>query len=63
MANTTREKKASTGIEFKQFKSNPDVENFYRFIYENSLRFEAKKLLEHVLQKTKRKRKRSKTLQ
>ncbi len=63
MTDTTQEKK-STVVEFKSFKSNPDVENFYRFVYENSLRFEARKLLEHVLHKTKKKRsRRSKTLQ
>ena len=33
----------------KSFRSNPDVENFYRFIYENGLRNEAKSCLEAVV--------------
>ena len=32
----------------KSFRSNPDVENFYRFIYENGLRKEAKSCLDAV---------------
>ena len=34
---------------FKNFRSNPDVENFYRFIYENDLRQEAKLCLESIV--------------
>jgi hypothetical protein len=30
----------------KNFRSSPDFENFYRFIYENNLRGEAKKMFE-----------------
>jgi len=33
----------------KNFRSNPDVENFYRFIYENDLRKEAKSCLEAIV--------------
>lgn len=33
----------------KNFRHHPDVENFYRFIYENDLRYEALGLIEHVL--------------
>lgn len=33
----------------KTFKASADVENFYRYINDNNLRFEAKKLLEVVL--------------
>ncbi len=32
----------------KNFRELPDIENFYRFIYENDLRREAKLLLEAV---------------
>lgn len=30
----------------KNFRGSPDIENFYRFIYENNLRAEAKKIFE-----------------
>ena len=33
----------------KNVRANPDVENFYRFIYENNLRKEAKLCLEAVV--------------
>ncbi|MBI2521962.1 MAG: hypothetical protein HYV97_16215 [Bdellovibrio sp.] len=32
----------------KNFRELPDIENFYRFIYENDLRREAKLLLESI---------------
>jgi hypothetical protein len=32
-------------ITFKNFRHHPDMENFYRFIYENDLRFEALDLI------------------
>lgn len=47
----------------KSFKSSADVENFYRFVYENNLRREAKMVLSAIVslqksaKKTKRKRK------
>ena len=37
------------GFSFKNVRSNPDVENFYRFIYENDLRQEAKLCLESIV--------------
>lgn len=33
----------------KSFRSNPDVENFYRFVYENNLRKEAKACFEAIV--------------
>lgn len=33
----------------KTFRSNPDIENFYRFVYENNLRKEAKLCLDTVV--------------
>ncbi len=33
----------------KNFRANPDIENFYRFIYENSLRKEAKTCFEAIV--------------
>ena len=43
--------KAVTSI--KSFKATSDVENFYRFIHENKIRVEAKKLIEVVLKQIK----------
>lgn len=34
---------------FKKFRMLPEVEAFYRFIYENDLRKEGKKILERIL--------------
>lgn len=31
---------------FKNFRANPDIENFYRFIHENDLRREAKAIFD-----------------
>ena len=33
----------------KNFRANPDVENFYRFLYENNLRKEAKTCFEAIV--------------
>jgi hypothetical protein len=38
----------------KQFRTSQEVENFYRFIHDNSLRHEAKTLLEFVFEKVKK---------
>ena len=38
----------------KQFRTSQEVENFYRFIHDNSLRHEAKTLLEFVYEKVKK---------
>jgi hypothetical protein len=55
---TTENKKPT--VEHKAFKSSSEVENFYRFIYENNLREETRKLLSYVLEKTRPKKKRRK---
>lgn len=34
---------------FKNFRHHPDMENFYRFIYENDLRFEALDIIDEML--------------
>ena len=44
----------------RQFRASQDVENFYRFIHENSLRHEAKTLLEFVFEKVKKVSKKAK---
>ncbi len=38
----------------KQFRASQEVENFYRFIHDNSLRHEARSLLEFVFDKVKK---------
>jgi hypothetical protein len=49
----------------KNFRSNGDIENFYRYIHDNGLRREAFMLMEYALSKVAkvRKGKRAKTLQ
>jgi len=49
----------------KNFRSNGDIENFYRYIHENGLRREAFMMMEYAISKVSkaRKGKRSKTLQ
>lgn len=36
-------------VGLKNFRHHPDMENFYRFIHENDLRFEALQLLDEVM--------------
>jgi len=33
----------------KSFRHHPDMENFYRFIFENDLRFEALAMIDEIL--------------
>lgn len=49
----------------KNFRSNGDIENFYRYIHDNGLRREAFMLMEYAISKVakSRKGKRSKNLQ
>jgi hypothetical protein len=69
--NTTiqnNEEKAAPQAEamtIKNFRSNGDIENFYRYIHDNGLRREAFMLMEYAISKVgkARKGKRSKTLQ
>jgi hypothetical protein len=63
---TTTEKAAVPEVmTIKNFRSNGDIENFYRYIHENGLRREAFMLMEYAISKVAkvRKGKRSKTLQ
>ncbi len=65
---TTEEKAAAPAPEvmtIKNFRSNGDIENFYRYIHENGLRREAFMLMEYAISKVAkaRKGKRAKTLQ
>jgi hypothetical protein len=49
----------------KNFRTNGDIENFYRYIHDNGLRREAFMMMEYAISKVAkaRKGKRSKTLQ
>jgi hypothetical protein len=33
----------------KNFRHHPDIENFYRFIYENDLRYEGLEIIDHMM--------------
>jgi hypothetical protein len=67
MSKNTNEEKAAPaeGMTIKNFRSNGDIENFYRYIHDNGLRREAFMLMEYAIGKVAkaRKGKRSKTLQ
>jgi hypothetical protein len=41
----------------KNFRSNADIENFYRFLHDNGLRREANMLLEYAMDKLRKARK------
>lgn len=67
-ATTNTEEKTNVAPEamtIKNFRSNGDIENFYRYIHDNGLRREAFMLMEYALSKVARVRKgkRAKTLQ
>jgi hypothetical protein len=61
----TTEKAAPEVMTIKNFRSNGDIENFYRYIHDNGLRREAFMLMEYAISKVAKvkKGKRSKTLQ
>ena len=42
---------------FKNFRSNADIENFYRFIHDNGLRREAGMMMEYAMDKLRKARK------
>jgi len=66
MSKQTEEKpQAPEVMTIKNFRSNGDIENFYRYIHDNGLRREAFMLMEYAISKVAkaRKGKRSKTLQ
>lgn len=60
---TTTEDKSAAGtatpepMTIKNFRSNGDIENFYRYIHENGLRREAFMLMEYALSKVAKARK------
>lgn len=68
MSNTTENVQPTEIVRtIKNFRNAPDIENFYRFVHENDLRLEAKKILElvvkNMIEATKKKSKKSKKLQ
>jgi hypothetical protein len=63
--NNTEKTAAPEVMTIKNFRSNGDIENFYRYIHDNGLRREAFMLMEYAISKVAkvRKGKRSKNLQ
>lgn len=58
MTTTNKEEvKIEPNIGPRNFRHNPDVENFYRFVHDNQLRHEAKMLFKAILDKLKTKSK------
>ena len=47
---------AEISTSFKNFRHHPDMENFYRFIYENDLRIEAAQIIDQLLEQKRIKR-------
>jgi hypothetical protein len=65
MAKATSDKPAKislTAAQLKAFKSGVEVESFYRFVHENSLRNETKILLDIVVKRLKKKTKKAKVV-
>lgn len=65
MSKSETTEKVTEAVTIKNFRSNSDIENFYRFIHENGLRREAFMLMEYAISKVAKvkKSKRAKTLQ
>jgi len=49
MPNFSADSIPTEGSFSKNFRNHPDMENFYRFIYENDLRIEALQILDELL--------------
>ncbi len=43
------EEMSATGNLSKNFRNHPDMENFYRFIYEHDLRLEALQIIDEII--------------
>jgi hypothetical protein len=65
MTKSENTEKAAEGTTIKNFRSNSDIENFYRYIHENGLRREAFMLMEYAISKVAKvkKTRKAKTLQ
>lgn len=46
---TTASTSEGASLSFKNFRHHPEMENFYRFIYENDLRYEALAVIDQIL--------------
>jgi len=53
-ANTTASTEPAQNIGPRNFRHAPDLENFYRFVYDNKLRDEARLCFEFILSKIKK---------
>lgn len=65
MSKSENTEKATDSTNIKSFRSNSDIENFYRYIHENGLRREAFMLMEYAISKVAKvkKTRKAKTLQ
>jgi hypothetical protein len=54
---TTEKSVAPEAMTLKNFRSNGDIENFYRYIHDNGLRREAFMLMEYAIGKVAKARK------
>jgi hypothetical protein len=57
ITDTTEKTAAPEVMTIKNFRSNGDIENFYRYIHENGLRREAFMLMEYAISKVAKVRK------
>lgn len=55
--NVTDKTAAPEPVSIKNFRSNGDIENFYRYIHDNGLRREAFMLMEYAISKVAKVRK------
>lgn len=63
---TTTTENAESVKPVRNFRSSPDIENFYRFVHENDLRREAKMIFEAInakINKPSKRKSRSKKVQ
>jgi hypothetical protein len=52
---------AATPMTPKNFRNHPDMENFFRFIYENDLRLEALQIIDQIIVERRARRKKGST--
>ena len=53
MAEVAQNTQQGAAKNIRNFRTAPDIENFYRFVHENDLRAEAKKVLELIVSERK----------
>lgn len=47
--NTSSDNESSIPTSAKKFRQSPEIEGFYRFIYENDLQYEALEILTQII--------------